>query len=515
MKEQPNILFIQADQLTSFALGCYGNTAALTPNINRLAEQGVLFRNTYCNSPLCGPSRNSMMAGRLPHRVGAYDNANELPAAAPTFAHVLRAAGYHCRLSGKMHFVGPDQLHGFHQRYNTDIYPAGFNWTPDWTRGPYPNQGSSIRYLNESGPCAWNLQLDYDEETLAGGLQYLRNLVRARAQTQEAFFLCVSFTQPHDPFVAGQEYWDRYEGVSIPMPEAPRIPIEEMHPFDQWIQVHHEADTYPPSEETVLAARRGYLAMTSYIDDKVGELLAELDRLGVAENTVVVFASDHGDMQGEHGMWYKRTFHEWAMRVPLIVADPRASENHGREVEAPVSLVDLFPTFTELGGAPADWPGTEHLDGESLVPLMNGETDGAERVVYGEYCGEGAVQPMRIVRRGSMKYVAVNGEEPLLFNLENDPNELHNLAGDASVAEEEASLAALAMEGWDGAELRERIIADQKQRLFLDSALQNGKEPEWDYQPFENASRQYVRRGRSTQGTKRLHRWPRLSEEDA
>ncbi len=395
----PNILFIQADQLTSLALGCYGHPTVKTPNIDRLAEEGVVFENMYCNSPLCGPSRNSMMSGRLPHRVGAYDNANELPASVPSFTHLLRRSGYEAWLSGKMHFVGPDQLHGFNDRVTTDIYPSDFEWTPDWTRGTYPNFGTSIHYLHQSGPCAWTMQLDYDEETAERGLRCMRSLVRRLTPQKRPFFLCVSFTHPHDPFVIQEEYWNRYADDDVPPPSVPAYPLEEMTPYDRWIQIHHEADTYPPSPETVQAARHAYLGMTSYIDDKVGDFLSELEKLGIADDTVVVFSSDHGDMQGEHGMWYKRTFREWSMRVPLVARMPGSPA--GRRISSPVSLVDLFPTFTELGGAEPEWPGVERLDGKSLVPFLTGESDQWERPVYGEYCGEGTIQPMRLVRSGT------------------------------------------------------------------------------------------------------------------
>ena len=517
--ERPNILLIQADQLTSFALGCYGHPVAITPNIDSLADGGVLFRNAYCNSPLCGPSRNSMMTGRHPHVIGSYDNANELPASFPTFAHVLTNAGYACWLSGKMHFVGPDQLHGFHGRTNTDIYPSGYAWTPDWTRGAYPNHGTSVRYLHQSGPCQWNLQLDYDEETATRGLRCLRDLVRGQTEDRDPFFLCVSFTQPHDPFVAERGYWDRYRDLDIPEPAAPAVPIESMHPFDRWIQIHHEVDAYPPSAETVCAARRAYLAMTSYIDDRVGEFVRELDRLGVSDRTVVLLTSDHGDMQGEHGMWYKRTFREWAMRVPLIVNDPRVPSAGGRRIDSPVSLVDLFPTLCDLAGASADWPGAKSLDGTSLAPWLSpggatGSTSTDDRTVFAEYCGEGTVQPMRMIRRGNWKYVDVHSEAPLLFDLEDDPGEMHSLAGKTDVEAIERQLASRVLDGWDAADLRNRIIHDQHQRLFLDAALKRGAGDIWDHQPVEDARHLYVRRGKSTQETKQENRWPFVPAEE-
>ena len=515
--ELPNILFIQADQMTRHVLGCYGHPTAITPNIDRLASEGVLFESAYCNSPLCGPSRNSMMSGRLPHKIGSYDNANELPASVPTFAHVLRHAGYSCWLSGKMHFVGPDQLHGFHGRTTTDIYPAGFDWTPDWTRGVYPNHGTSVRYLHQSGPCDASLQLDYDEETTARGLRSLRDLVRAGASADGAatpFLLCVSFSHPHDPFVVDRRFWELYEGVDIPEPvNADRDP-STLHPFDRWIQTHHEVDTYPPSADSVRNARRAYLGMTSYIDEKVGLLVSELERLGVADNTVVVFTSDHGDMQGEHRMWYKRSFREWSLGVPLIIRDPRRASAAGLRLEEPVSLVDLLPTFADIAGVGSNWPGADGLDGESLIPNMDGDKSENPRAVFAEYCGEGTIEPVRIVRRDEWKYIDVNGESPQLFNLASDPNELDDVTGMSEVSSVEEDLRCVALAEWDGDALRKKIIDDQQLRLYLDRALQSGGETTWDYEVRDDAKSIYVRRGNSTQGAKRLRRWPLVDAEE-
>jgi len=503
---------IQADQMTALALGCYGHPVAKTPHLDRLAAEGVLFENCYCNSPLCGPSRASMVSGRQPWRVASYDNANELPAAVPTFTHLLRRQGYEAWLSGKMHFVGPDQLHGFHGRMNTDIYPSSFEWTPDWRKGAYGNPGTSVHYLHHSGPCGWGLQLDYDEDTQALGLRCLRDLTRRHAREGHPSFLCVSFTHPHEPFNISHEYWDMYEGVDIPPPQAPAKPLEDMHPFDQWIQIHHEIDQYPPSEDTIMAARRAYLAMVTYVDAKVGELMAELDRLGIADDTAVLFTSDHGDMQGEHGMWYKRTFHEWSMRVPLVFWQPGVFKG-GRRIESPVSLLDLFPTLTELGGAPQDWPGSDDLDGASLMGLLRGDSDAWDRPVIAEYLGEGILQPMRMIRDGRWKYVDVHEHEPLLFDLVEDPREARNLSGAPEVAEVEDGLRDRLLHGWDGAAMRERVMADQQQRLMLLEALDQGVQFPWDYQPAVDASRQYVRRGFSTQKTKRLQRWPYVPDD--
>ncbi|OPZ13843.1 MAG: Choline-sulfatase [candidate division BRC1 bacterium ADurb.BinA364] len=507
----PNILMIQADQMTAFALGCYGQRAAQTPNLDRLAAEGVQFLNAYCNSPLCGPSRASMVTGRMPSAIDSFDNANELPASATTFMHVLRHAGYACWLSGKMHFVGPDQLHGFHGRTNTDIYPSSFQWTPDWRRGAYGNAGTSVHFLHQSGVCDWGLQLDYDEETLALGLRQMRDLVRRRARTGQPFFLCVSFTHPHDPYFIAPEYWSRIRESDVAPPAVPAMPLEAMHPYDRWLQIHHEIDRYPPSEQTILAARRAYLAMASYIDDKVGALLEETRRLGIERDTIVLFTSDHGDMQGEHGMWFKRTYFEGSMRVPLLFHGA-GSIGGGRRIASPVSLVDLFPTLADLAGAPGDWPGAEALDGSSLAPFLAGDRDSWDRPAICEYCGEGVTAPMRMARQGDWKSVDVAGEAPLLFDLASDPNETRNLAQSPEAQALQARLRQAALNGWDGEAMRRRILADQQRRLFLYSAQLQGGAPAWDYQPYVDASRQYVREGFSTQETKRRERWPHVPD---
>jgi len=175
----PNILILMADQLTTRALSAYGNGVVRTPNLDRLAAQGVVFDSAYCNSPLCAPARYSLMTGQLPSTHGGFDNAAPLAPEAVTFGHYLRHAGYRTILAGKMHFIGPDQLHGFEERLTTDIYPADFTWTPDWEQPDvrpdwYHNMGSVL----EAGPCVRTNQLDYDDEVVYATRQKLFDLAR-------------------------------------------------------------------------------------------------------------------------------------------------------------------------------------------------------------------------------------------------------------------------------------------------------------------------------------------------
>ncbi|MCA3824197.1 MAG: choline-sulfatase, partial [Burkholderia sp.] len=252
----PNILILMADQLTPFALPAYGNRVARTPTLDRLAAQGVVFDAAYCASPLCAPSRFSLLTGKLPSGIGAYDNAAELPAQTLTFAHYLRAGGYRTMLSGKMHFCGPDQLHGFEERLTTDIYPADFGWVPDWdqpTERPswYHNMSSVL----EAGPCVRTNQLDFDDEVTFAAKQKLYDVARERAAGHDArpFCMVVSLTHPHDPYAITRDYWDRYNDDEIDMP-AVRLDAAESDPHSQRLRFVCENDRTPPTDAQIRAA---------------------------------------------------------------------------------------------------------------------------------------------------------------------------------------------------------------------------------------------------------------------
>lgn len=493
MKKTPNILFLMVDQLAVQALPIYGHPFVKAPHLSRLAEQSVVFESAYCNFPICAPSRASMLAGRLPHSIGAYDNASEFPAHIPTLAHYLTGLGYRTTLCGKMHFIGPDQLHGFEERLTTDIYPSDFAWTPDFLQGPaYRPTGVSMRPIVEAGPCVRSLQIDYDDETEYKGIQKLYDL--ARSPDDQPFFLTISFTHPHPPFVTGQEHWDRYQHDEIDMPTVPPIPYDELDPHSQWLHVAHAQNIYDVTDEHIRSARHAYYGMVSYIDDKIGRILQVLEDCGLAEDTVVVFTGDHGEMLGERGMWFKQTFFEGSARVPLLI---RAPGMNPKRSTAHVSLVDLLPTFLDFaraGGNAEPLEPIEPLDGRSLLPLMMGDDEGGDRIVISEYSSEGVRAASRMVRRGKYKYVYTRGLAPMLFDLEADPLELKDLAGDPLLAAVKAELLGLALQDWDPERVHTEILASQKQRRFLSQvAEKSGRYPNWAYQPFVDESKRFIR----------------------
>ncbi len=428
---RPNILILMVDQLAG-TLFPDGPAAFLhTPNLARLAERSARFANAYTASPLCAPGRASFMTGMLPSRTHVYDNAAEFASDLPTFAHHLRRAGYATCLSGKMHFVGPDQLHGFEERLTTDIYPADFGWTPDYEHPDrridwwYHNLGSVVG----AGTAEITNQLDYDDEVAHLSRAKLYDL--ARRPEPGPWCLTVSFTHPHDPYVARPRHWDLYADCPALDPTVPPIPFAEQDPHSRRLLVAAEHTAFDIRPEHVRSARRGYFASISYVDEKIGELLELLDRLGLADNTVVVFLSDHGDMLGERGLWFKMSFYEGSARVPVMIAAPGLAP--GR-VDTPVSTLDLLPTLAELAG----------IDPASVAPWTDGVSlagGGAGRgPVPMEYAAEGTVAPMVALRDGDFKLVLCEADPPLLHDLARDPHERRNLAGDPAHADRLAAL---------------------------------------------------------------------------
>ena len=503
---RPNILVIQADQMTALCLSAYGKPYAITPNIDRLAANGTTFANSYCNNPVCGPSRASMMTGRLSSDVGVYDNGAEFLASEPTYAHYMRKLGYKTTLSGKMHFVGPDQLHGFEERLTTDIYPSDFAWTADWdqTDEPYAPSRMSLLSVVEAGHCQRNLQIDYDEEVFNAAKREMFD--HARSTDDRPFLLHVSFTQPHNPFVADKKYWDMYEGVDIPEPEVGHIPYEERDPWAQRYYLTIRQDEFDVTPEQLYKSRRAYFAMVTHLDTLIGELVETLERIGQLETTYIILTSDHGEMLGERGMWYKFNPFEASLRVPLIVQGPRFRPGHREEALA--SLVDLLPTFTDIASDGGYDDYAVPIAGRSLLNLP--APGSAEDKVFAEFTGEGLYAPALIVLKGRMKLIHCRTDPPLLFDLASDPSELTNLAEDLSHRETLDAMLAEVQAHWDEDDLDTRIRGSQHKRLFVQDAMKCGRFPYWDYGPPYDPAKVYVRGGTdpSTTATKQRGRYP-------
>jgi choline-sulfatase len=494
----PNILIVMADQMAPAFLPIYGHPVVRAPNIQALARDGVAFDSAYCASPLCAPSRASFMSGLSPSRTRVYDNAAEFAADIPTFAHALRLRGYRTILSGKMHFCGPDQLHGFEQRLTTDIYPADFNWTPDWDRPDHrPSWYHNMSSVRDAGVCVRSNQLDFDEETAFMAERAIFDLARSR--DQRPFLLVASFSHPHDPFAVPQRYWDLYGDEDIDMPAA----AIALDPHSRRLRHVCAMDDEPVTEAEVRAARRAYYGAIGYIDDLLGRLMQALRSASLAQDTIVILTSDHGEMLGERGLWYKMSFFEGSCRVPLVIASPSRFEP--RRVAATVSLVDLMPTLIDLAGGNAQSFGID-IDGHSLGPHLRGS--GGHDEAIGEYLAEGAIAPMVMIRRGAYKFIHSPVDPDQLFDISRDPRELDNLAYNPSYSAVIASFRAEAAKRWDLVGLDARVRESQRRRRFVDSALNKGRIQAWDFQPFQKASRQYVRNSMDLDDLEAIARFP-------
>ncbi len=473
-RDPENILFIQADQLKPQVLPGYGGPAVM-PHFERLCADGVVFENAYCNFPLCAPSRFSMLSGMLPSHVRAFDNAAEFPAATPTMAHYLRLAGYHTTLCGKQHFVGPDMLHGFHERLVPELYPTDFHWTPDWNEVRITANNDSSGVI-KSGICARTMQMDHDETVLFRAVARLHDISRQRER--QPFFLLVSFTHPHEPYFALREHWDLYRHEDIPMPATPLPAEPERDLHSQRMLIQYGLLDGDIAEGHIRAARHAYLANCSYLDSMIGKLLDTLEATGLSHDTAVVMTSDHGDMLGERGMWFKKHFFDHAARVPLVIHAPRRF-SAGRRVEN-VSLVDLLPTLCGLAGVDAADRAPRPLDGASLLPLCDSLETTRDAPVFAEMTSEGVPSPMFMVRSGPFKLITGGGAPDLLFDIRSDPEERNDLAADPGSADALAALRRLAEENWDAAALEAEVRISQRERRLVQAAHGHGSAPAWD-----------------------------------
>ena len=498
---RPNILIVMVDQLNGTLFPDGPADWLHTPHLRALAERSTRFANTYTASPLCAPGRAAFMSGQLPSATGVYDNAAEFASAIPTYAHHLRRAGYYTCLSGKMHFVGPDQLHGFEERLTTDIYPADFGWTPDYRKPGeridwwYHNLGS----VTGAGVAEITNQMEYDDEVAFCAEQKLYDL--ARGGEARPWCLTVSFTHPHDPYVTRKRYWDLYADCDYLLPEVAALDYADHDPHSQRIFDANDWRSFDITEDHIRRARRAYFANISYLDDKIGALLQVLE--DTRQEAVVVFVSDHGDMLGERGLWFKMSFFEGASRVPLMISAPRMEVGC---VSAPVSTIDLCPTLCALARVSMDevapW-----TTGESLVPLGQGGERTAP--VAMEYAAEASEAPLVALRYGKWKYTRCVLDPEQLFDLEADPQEMRNLAGEAAHQGTLQSLRAKAEARWDLARFDAEVRHSQARRWVVYEALRQGGYYPWDYQPLRHASERYMRNHMDLNVLEENQRFPR------
>ena len=467
---RPNLLYIHSDQHSPYVAGCYGDPLVETPHLDALAARGVAFDNTYCPSPICVPSRMSMLSGRYPCDNQVWTNTHILDSGIPTLAHSMGAGGYRPVLVGRMHSVGPDQLHGYAERLVGDHgpnQPGGQGVDHGQLAGTAGPSRVSLR-LSGHGQSAYQV---HDEDVTAATVDYLNRLgVAKRAgQAAEPFSLSVGFMLPHQPFVARlQDY--RYYYENITPPQTPEPFGDHLHPhIKRWRQA---CDIEEVSEEEIRRARAAYWALVHRMDVLIGQIVAALRENDLEENTLVLYTSDHGEQVGEHGLWWKQTFYEDSVKVPAILAWPGRLPA-GTRCDRVISSLDLNATMLDALGCP-DLPNSR---GRSLLPLLadpkNAEWDD---VAFSEFCqdaaGAGGPFPQegifqRMIRRGRWKLNYYHGQPCQLFDLQTDPRERCDLAADPAHQEILAARKAEVLDGWDPEWIAARMAALRTDRPIL------------------------------------------------
>lgn len=498
---KPNILIFMVDQLNGTLFPDGPAEWLHAPNLKKLAARSTRFKNAYTASPLCAPGRAAFMSGQLPSDTGVYDNAAEFISSIPTYAHHLRRAGYQTCLSGKMHFVGPDQMHGFEERLTTDIYPADFGWTPDYRKPGeridwwYHNMGS----VTGSGVAEISNQMEYDDEVAYHATRKVYDY--ARSKDERPWCMTVSFTHPHDPYVARKKYWDLYEDCEHLLPTVPAMDYEDHDTHSKRIFDANDWRSFDISEDDIKRSRRAYFANISYLDDKIGEVMEAVE--ATRQETIIMFVSDHGDMLGERGLWFKMSFFEGSARVPMMICAPDMEPGL---ITTPVSNIDVCPTLCDLAGV--DMSEVEPwTTGQSVKPMGQG-VERTEPVAI-EYAAEASYSPMVSLRYGKWKYNRCKLDADQLFDLDKDPHELTNLA---EVAEHQGTLTQLRAKSevrWDLDKFDADVRASQARRWVVYEALREGGYYPWDYQPLQKASERYMRNHMDLNNVEDDARYPR------
>ncbi|MEM7033394.1 MAG: sulfatase-like hydrolase/transferase [Chloroflexota bacterium] len=485
---RPNLLYIHSDQHNPYVTGCYGDPIVQTPNLDRLAANGVVFENTYCPSPICVPSRMSMLTGQHPYQNEVWTNDQMLHSGIPTLAHAMGAGGYTPVLIGRMHAMGPDQLHGYAERLVGDHTENYIGSARSVDRGILNGTAGPERVsLERSGSGQMAYQV-HDEYVTAATVDYLNQLgVRKRAgEAMDPFSLSVGLMCPHPPYVARKEDFDLYKDT-ISMPRKPRAYEDETHPHFRWWR--EDTGSTDVSDEEVHRARAAYWGLVTRVDAMIGQMLDALRDNDFLENTLIIYTSDHGDMLGEHGLWWKHVFYEESVKVPLIVSWPGVIEA-GQRCENVVSALDVNATILDALGAPA----LPSSSGRSFLPLINGsgQTDWDD-VAFSEYCqyqycpDGGCYQ--RMIRDGYWKLIYYHGQPPQLFNLADDPDEFVDRASDLDCQDIVETLTTRILDGWDPEKITATIQAMRANNDILKAWAKNTNPPDiirWELKPEMN-----------------------------
>ena len=451
-----NVLLILSDEHNREIAGCYGNPLVQTPNLDALAARGVVFEHAYCNSPICVPSRASLATGDYVHRTGYWDSAAAYNGKVPSWHHRVRDAGHAAVSIGKLHFRSGDDDCGFSEVHHPIFVVDGIGDVHGLLRTDERVREVARELAAEAGRGS-SPYTRFDARVADATVRWLRE--RARRDDGRPWVLFSSMVSPHYPLIAPEAFYDLYEGVDLP---GPRL-YDDAHYTDHPVIEHYRAtwnyDDFFDSERLKVGIR-AYYGLCSFLDFQIGRILSALDASGFADDTLVIYTSDHGECLGNRGLWGKAVMYEESSAVPLIVAGPGMPA--GKRYATPVSLVDIYPTVVESLCGPLG-ARERALPGDSLLALA--QTEARDRVVFSELHDDGSLTGTFMVRKEGWKLVHYVGYPPQLFDLSTDPFETRDLAGSPAVADIQSRLYDALHAIVDPEAVNARVFADQQARI--------------------------------------------------
>ena len=416
-----NLLVLMTDQHSRNFLGCYGHPLVKTPNLDALADGGTCFANGYTNSPICVPARASLATGKYVHDIGFWDNAIAYDGSVPSWAHRLQEAGVPVSSIGKLHYRFEDDPTGFDEQVIPMHIAGGVGDLMGSIRPNLPERPQSRKYSEQVGPGETEYTA-YDRDISAKACDWIS--ARAGRANDKPWALFVSFIAPHFPLIVPREYFELYALEDIP-PIKPADPdLMEHHPWWRAFNSCYTFDRYFRDDEHRKIAIASYMGLCTFVDDLIGNVLANLKDNGFADTTNIAYISDHGDNMGARGLWGKSVMYEEAVGIPILLSGPDVPK--GNTVRTPVSLIDIFPTILDGAGVEIS-DQVAALPGRSLFDIAR-EADDDDRMIFSEYHGAAATSGAFMVRQGKYKYVHYVHYQPELYDLEADPEEMFNLA---------------------------------------------------------------------------------------
>ena len=453
--EPRNLVVIMSDQHSRSMMGCAGHPVVRTPNLDALAARGTRFTSAYTTSPVCVPARAAFAAGKYVHQIGYWDNADAYEGAIPSWHHRLRERGHRVVSIGKLHFRASGEDHGFTEEVIPMHIVEGVGDLMGLVRDNMPPRKGAYKMAGMAGPGETPYTF-YDREIASRAQVWLHE--QGRVDDGKPWVLFVSFVCPHYPLTAPPQFYYPYFDQALP---EPKLYAREQRPDHPYVRDYCETFNFDDYFDAgkVQRALAGYYGLCTFLDENIGLVLRALERAGLAGSTRVMYTSDHGDNLGARGLWGKSTMYEETVGVPLILAGPDVPR--GAIVDTPASHVDAYPFILESTGETVDG-GTDH-PGVSMLELARGAHP--ERALLSEYHGMGSTTGAFAIRYGRWKYVHYAAYPPQLFDLESDPEELHDLGSDARHAEARAACHAQLLKICDPAEVDARAKRRQAELL--------------------------------------------------